>query len=151
MRAFRRIRGIARLNRRRVLKRRRVLRLLGSSLSIQCTSLHSRIDSPARRYLRPCRLTTKWEHLVPTYMQRGPCTSSCRVASLRILYFRLACIESAVAQNIVFSIEIHWVLSGVHDHVPLTDNKWSHLPEPWKECQKMRANHCRSCRKLSAL
>ena len=125
-------------NRRRVLKRRRVLnrwrglRLLGSSLSIHCTSLHNRIVFPARRYLRPRRLTMKWEHLVPTYMQRGPCPSSCQVVSLRTFYFRMKCIGSAVAQNLVFSIEIHWVLSGVHEHVPLTDNKWSHCPEPWK-------------------
>ena len=58
------------LNRRRVLNRWRMLRLPGSSLSIQCKSRHNRIVSPARRYLRPCLLTAKWEHVVPTYTQR---------------------------------------------------------------------------------
>ena len=81
----------------------------------------------------PCRLTAEWEHVVHTYMQRGLGLSSCQVASLRTFHFRSNCIGSAVAQNLVFSVEIHWALSGVHDHVPLTDNRWSHLPEPWKE------------------
>ena len=65
------------LHRRRVLKRRRVLnrwrmlRLLGSSLPIQCKSRHNRIVSTARRYLRLCLLPAKWEHVVPTYIQSG--------------------------------------------------------------------------------
>ena len=120
------------LQRRRVLNRWRVLRLLGSSLSIHCTSLHNRIVSPARRYLKPCRLTIKWEHLVPTYMQRGPCPSSCQVVSLRTFLFSIEMHWVCCGAEPCFSIEIHWVLSGVHDHVPLTDNKWSHCPEPWK-------------------
>ncbi len=58
------------LNPRRALNRKRVYKewqltamdIIRSSLSIQCTSLHSRIVSPARRYIKPCRLTADWEH-----------------------------------------------------------------------------------------
>ena len=59
------------LNRRRELNRRRVLRLLGSSFSIQCNSKHSRVVCTMRANLKLCLLPSKWEHVVPTDMHRG--------------------------------------------------------------------------------
>ena len=117
------------LNRRRVLKRRRVLnrwrvlRLLGSSLSIHCTSLHNRIVSPARRYLRTCRLAAEWEHAVPTSRCRRPghlkrtilpSTSLETVKehdivnkTQKVSLSKL--LPGAAAQNHVFLFEIQWV------------------------------------------
>ena len=230
-------------NRRRVLKRRRVLnrwrmlRLLGSSLPIQCKSRHNRIVSTARRYLRLCLLPAKWEHVVPTYIQSGLTeievahNMARRVATPRMrsnrkrmrrrrrrlkgrrrrrreeegggrmLVTGVSCcrrpgnlkrtilpptslemvkqhdfvnntetvsssklLPRAVAQNLLFLFEMQWVCrraapsifdrntSGLVWHTwacTIDRQTWGHVQEPWKVCQKIRSNPCRSCRKWS--
>ena len=101
------------MKRRRELNRRRVLRLIGSSLSTQCTSLHNRIVYPAWRYLMPCRLTAELNIGLSVENARG-----CFGGEVMVGWWYGGCTKSCLCVS--FSVVLVMILSlsyvGVHPH-----------------------------------